>query len=61
MFWTEDWKWVPQLPEEIHKGEPHHTGKKEPLSVHYRDKIKITISVMYSTVVFQWLNVAELT
>lgn len=40
MLWTEDGKWVSQLPEEIHEGKPHHTGRKKPLSLHYTDTQK---------------------
>lgn len=34
VFGTEDGKGVTQLPEEIHEGEPHHTGKEKLLSLH---------------------------
>lgn len=34
MFWAEDRKWIPQLPEEIHECQPQNTGKKQFLSVH---------------------------
>ena len=40
MFWTQDGEWVSQLPEEIHKGKPHHASEQKLLSLHYTDKKK---------------------
>jgi len=27
MFWTEDWKWITNLPEEIKKNKPHRASQ----------------------------------
>lgn len=43
MFGAEDGERIPQLPEEVHEGEPDHTSKKQLLSLHcnIHNKVKL--------------------